>query len=519
MESCNLLMISIMESKYINLGISQLTGYLRNRGFTVDMLFFHDGESNEYIMSQIGCRHTHYAFSVSQTNFSRIVKFVKNIKARDINAIVIFGGPFSSMYYEDISNDVPEVDYFVLGDGEIPTEYLLSGGQIEGYPYIYSPKHSSSSYQQYHNEDISWDIADDYFLSDGKKRHIHSIISKNNVCSGSCTFCCIEKSSHIVYKPVDIILTEILKYNNSYGVSHFYFIDNDLFDPGNETAKERIAELCDKLIKLGRDLHFYCSAKATAFRDTQSDHTLLEKMYLAGFDSVFFGIEAANDDDLKLYNKKNRVADNYLSLQLLREHKIHPDIGFICFNPYSTLSRIKENFKFLIDAQIEDITHYTQSFLEIYKGSPFYTLAVKQQLLNKQYNYMHLDEYRFVSEDAEKITQIVMFLKEKFKNNKEFLTEDGWARFAVFFNGLRRHNKDLEVYVDEFDNLKQKYIDLLRSYFSKLYLDGDIQYCRYSYNDFLKEYRRNKKEMHQLRTRIILSNIRSSKPAPIISYP
>lgn len=89
----------------------------------------------------------------------------------------------------------------------------------------------------------------------------------------------------------------------------------------------------------------------------------------------------------------------------------------------------------------------------------------------------------------------------------------------VFFNGLRRHNKDLEVYVDEFDNLKQKYIDLLRSYFSKLYLDGDIQYCRYSYNDFLKEYRRNKKEMHQLRTRIILSNIRSSKAAPIISYP
>lgn len=511
MEKCSLLLISIMESKYINLGISQLAGYLRNQGFAVDLLFFHDGESDDYIISQIDCRHSHYAFSISQTNIVRVHRIVKSIKICNKNSKIIFGGSFASMYYEEISKDVPLVDYIILGDGEIPMKHLLTGNALEEYPYIYTQNELSQNYESYNNHIVDWEIAEDYFCSDNKKRHIHSIISKNNVCTGSCTFCCIKKSNHIEYKSIDTMISEIVKFNNLYGVSHFYFIDNDLFDPGNESAKDRIFKFCEKIVDLKKDFHFYCSAKVATFTDTESDNELLEIMYIAGFDSVFLGIEAANNDDLKLYNKRNRVHDNIVSLQLLRKHRIHPDIGFICFNPYSKLSTIKENFNFLIYAKIEDITHYTQSFLEIYKGSPFYNLSMKQNLFGEKYDYMHLDEYKFISDDADMLNSIVSFLKEKFKNNEEYAIEDGWARFAVFYNGLLRHDKSLQVFLDEFDLLKQQYIDLLYAYFSKLYIDNSVEYCRVNYEQFLNEYRNNKREMQKLRTRIIMKNIRNNK--------
>jgi len=504
-------MISIIESKYINLGISQLAGYLRHHGVNVDLLFFHDGESNDYIISQIGCNYTYYAFSISQTNVVRIQNIVKVIKRNDIDSKIIFGGSFASMYYEEIARDIPLVDYIVLGDGEVPMMHLISGKPLNDYPYIYTSKNLSSHYEMYQNNIIDWEIAEDYFVSNNKKRHIHSIISKNNICTGSCTFCCTYKSRHIEYKPIDTMVSEIIKFNDLYGVSHFYFIDNDLFDPGNQFAKERIFKFCEKVLELGKDLHFYCSAKATTFKDNESDNALLEIMYMAGFDSVFLGIEAANNDDLKLYNKKNRVDDNINSLDLLRKHKIHPDIGFICFNPYSSLSTLKDNFQFLIDSKIENITHYTQSFLEIYKDSPLYNLAKKQNLLGEKYDYMHLDQYKYISHDADKIISIVSFLKEQFKDSQEFAIEDSWSRFAVFYNGLLRYNKSLEVFNEEYNLLKQQYFDSLHWYFSKLYIDNDIEFCRTNFDRFLLEYQNNKKELYKLRARIIMKDIRSHK--------
>ena len=82
---------------------------------------------------------------------------------------------------------------------------------------------------------------------------------------------------------------------------------------------------------------------------TQEDKELLKLMSKAGFASMFVGIEAANDKDLKIYNKKARTEDNYTIMRLLREADIYPVIGFINLNPYSTHQTVKINLDFLIN--------------------------------------------------------------------------------------------------------------------------------------------------------------------------
>lgn len=69
----------------------------------------------------------------------------------------------------------------------------------------------------------------------------------------------------------------------AFGVKKFYFCDDDLLDPNNELIRERIEELCNKIIALNYKLVFTCFIKAVSFRNTEEDRRLLLFMYKAGF--------------------------------------------------------------------------------------------------------------------------------------------------------------------------------------------------------------------------------------------
>ncbi|QNU66242.1 cobalamin B12-binding domain-containing protein [Ruminiclostridium herbifermentans] len=498
-----------MQKNYFNLGVSQLAGYLRRQGIQTDLLFFDSDQSDDYIFSHAFHEYTHYGFSINQENLIQAMRIAERIKYHDKAAKIIFGGPFASIYFEEIAENCSFVDYIILGDGEIPMEYLLSGKPLSGYPYIYTPGNTSASHKLYRNNKIDWEFAEDYYYSKNGDGNIHCMLTKNNICTGHCTFCTERRSSHIEYREIDKIVSEIVRLNDLYNTSYFFFVDDDLFDPGDQFAKQRIYELCEKIIELKRNLHFYCYAKATTFKDTESDNALLDIMYKAGFDTVFLGVEAANEQDLTLYNKTNCVNDNYLSMKLLNDHFIYPTIGFICFNPFSTLNTIKENFQFLIKSKVHELRHYIKAFLEIYKGSSLYNLAKKQNALGEDYNYLNLDKYKYISEDSERLTSIVNFLNEKFTSNEMFNTfDDGWAQFSVYYYGVLRYNKSLIGFREEYDILEQQYFDIIYWYFGKLYIDNDIEFCRNNYDLFIKNLNENIKKMHRLKSRIAKKDIK-----------
>ena len=508
MKENKLLLISILERQYNNLGISQLAGYLRSQGKKVDLLFFHKNEDDDFILNQTIGEHTHFAFSVFQSNIVQIKRISQKIKERNEKVRIIFGGPFATIYYREIARDIACVDYIVLGDGEIPMMRLLSGRT--DYPYIYVRENESDSYLAYRNSAIAnWAPAEDYFHINRGSGHVHCILTKNNVCTGACTFCCTKKSGYIEYRSNESIISEITRLNDLYSISYFYFVDDDLFDPNNHIAKKRIYDLCKALIELNKNLHFYCYAKATTFSDSEYDSALLDVMHMAGFDTVFIGVESANEQDLILYNKKNRIDDNYRSIRLLKEHFIYPMIGFICFNPYSTLNTIKENFLFLINTKVHEFVNYVKSFLEIYKGSPMFKLAEKENLFGDNYNYMNLDDFRFVSDDREVLVKIVTLLRNKFSDD-EFIIAGGWSRFSIYYYGLLRDNKSLMMFMDEYSVLEQKYFDIMYSYFSKLYVENDFKYCEENYSLFVDQYRSNIREMEKLKARIIRKNMKGS---------
>jgi len=67
----------------------------------------------------------------------------------------------------------------------------------------------------------------------------------------------------------------------------------------------------------------------------------------AGLRDILIGLESGRDESLQRLNKMTTVAQNERALEILRNNGIEPNVGFIMFEPDSTLEDIRTNFEFL----------------------------------------------------------------------------------------------------------------------------------------------------------------------------
>ena len=122
-------------------------------------------------------------------------------------------------------------------------------------------------------------------------------------------------------------------------IKDFYFTDPNFFGPG-ERGQQRALRLAT-LLKT-RNIRFGIEARVNDIHeDTVS--ALVE----AGLRHILIGLESGSDRSLKRINKMTTVAQNERAIRILRQYGIEPNIGFIMFEPDSSLVDIRVNFEFL----------------------------------------------------------------------------------------------------------------------------------------------------------------------------
>lgn len=488
-HSNRILFISISSvERFSNTGVDQLAGYLRTKGYHVDIKYFHKHESVEEIKSAVINKYDVYGFSVVGPNYNKCISVMNYIKEREPDCIVYFGGAFATMYFKEMLQENENLDFVVLGDGEEPTEALLmslfnhtkldnenvaSRTDFEGKRACYS-------------EIVSHHPAFDYYEKDGRSENAkktHSMLTKTNVCTGHCAFC-FERKGKIIFRDIDEIVAEIDYVHNKYGVKKFYFCDDDLLDPNDDAIRERIRELCNKIIQLNHKLVLTCFIKAVSFRDNEEDRKLLKLMYKAGFSSTFVGIEAANEGDLRIYNKKAKIPDNYTIMKLLDAAGIYPVIGFINLNPYSTQESIKTNFDFLVQHNIPKVALYI-SILRPYKNTPIYRMMIRDGLINDNYSFDNFMHYSFKDPKIGSIANFVVNRIYRYFDDLEIEFE--WVE-ELYFDCLHVNKACIALY-DEIEMIKKKQQEVMVGFFQKLYVELDLEWCEEHLGelfDFLK---------------------------------
>lgn len=200
-------------------------------------------------------------------------------------------------------------------------------------------------------------------------------------CYGHCTFCCINPfyaaASHWRGRSPENILGEIDMLIAEHGVKNFYFTDPNFFGPGKQ-GQRRAMHLAS-LLK-SRNIRFGIEARVNDIREET-----IKALAEAGLRHILIGLESGKDSSLKRLNKMTTVAQNERAIKILREFSIEPNIGFIMFDPASSLEDVRANLEFLKRNRLLCNLPITANVLYhhqiILKGSPAFHSLRSQGLL------------------------------------------------------------------------------------------------------------------------------------------
>jgi len=344
------------------LGLLSLAGYLKAHSAyhvrVVDALLddLSDDDLTDIIKEEnpdvVGIHTITYAL-LDVLGISRIVHMINpGIK-------VVMGGPHTSIFSEE-SLGFSEIDYIVVGEGEVPfhklLKYLESGDKkllpIPGVmgkeselsrvaiPYIHRdpdslpyPAREMTPYKRY---------------ASVVSKHLPSTtIMGSRGCPYSCTFCYTAGGKKYRPRSVENIFGEIRECLEL-GIREFFF-----FDETFTLDRERVIELCRRIIE--EKIEIYWDVRC---RVDLVDPEILKWMKKAGCQRIQYGVESGNERILGILKKGFTTDAAERAIRWTKEAGIATYADFMIGNPGETLKEIMETINFVARLN-PDYVHYS----------------------------------------------------------------------------------------------------------------------------------------------------------------
>jgi radical SAM superfamily enzyme YgiQ (UPF0313 family) len=307
------------------------------------------------------------------------------VKREGLSGYITGYGFYPSFYYEEILRMCSAIDSVILGEPEpviADLADLLDGharsidipglARLDGYGNITHSRRKPI-------EDL--DSLPFPLRTEGMFSLPEVNLQGSRGCYGQCTFCCINpfyaNGSRWRCRSPENIVAEIDLLIAQRGVKDFYFTDPNFFGPGRQGQKRAI--LLASLLK-SRNIRFGIEARVNDIHDET-----INELAGAGLRHILIGLESGNDVSLQRLNKMTTVAQNERAVNILRKHSVEPNIGFIMFEPYSSLDDIRANLDFLQRNNLLNNLPVTANVLYhhqiVLKGSPAFSALRSRGLL------------------------------------------------------------------------------------------------------------------------------------------
>jgi radical SAM superfamily enzyme YgiQ (UPF0313 family) len=270
------------------------------------------------------------------------------------STIVAGGSHFTSMA-EPILQELKELDYIVLGEGELVFSQLLkhlsqgeNGKGIRSIAYVDDgkvvlqerlppiPNLDSLPLPAYHLIDME---SDAYYWH-GMGRRAFGITTSRG-CGDRCAYCSETKFWEGVWRGRSgkKVMEEISFLHRQYGKSLFVFNENTF-----NWNRKRVEEFLEALGRSGLRIDFWFQSR---IKDILRDEDLIPEMKRLGLYEVMLGIESIHPDVLTRYEKQQSREMAQKAIDILRRNKIMVMANMMFGDWDDSEESLKEAFKFV----------------------------------------------------------------------------------------------------------------------------------------------------------------------------
>jgi radical SAM superfamily enzyme YgiQ (UPF0313 family) len=315
--------------------------------------------------------------------------------------ITLIGGPHATAVPRETLQRYPALDIAVVGEGEETVGELLdalqSGVSLASVPGIVYRSGGDLSATGRRpligNLDSlpfpAWDLLEGfperYLPAPFKVRNLPAaILVTSRGCPNSCIFCdrsVFGTSCHAF--SAEYIVRQMTDLHQRYGIREFSFEDDTFI-----TFKQRLAEICNRLIASKMDISWTCLGRVNHI--TSENLALMRR---AGCWQISFGIESGSQEILNLVNKSISLDQIRHAVQLCRAAGIKAKGFFIAGHPRETRETLRKTLDFALTLPLNDIS---VSLMTPFPGSELYDRASEFGTFNADWENMNLLNAIFV---------------------------------------------------------------------------------------------------------------------------
>ncbi len=396
-----------------NLGLRSIMSYLLGQKYKVILIPFFPDFDAELINAIRDLHPALIGFSIIfQFSLENFRKLMHKLRLNGIQSHFTAGGHFPSLRPKETLELIPELDTIVRFEGELTISELLKyleepdkWTKIDGLAFrknsdiIINPVRKlidnlDSLPIVYRNKPKT--------LGFGIK--MASMLASRG-CFYNCSFCSIrqfygsaEGKLRRTRSPKEVV-KELVSLYKEYDIRFFSFQDDD-FAARSVRQKAWIAEFLSEIDKA--DLSNIIRWKISCRVDDIEENVLL-KMIEHGLMAIYLGVESGSESGLRALNKHVNVKQNIEAIDLIEQNKIALAIGFMLFDPSSTMKSVEENISFL--ENIGENGYFPINFCKMlpYAGTPIEKSLIhdgrlKGTLSNPDYDFLDptLNWYAFL---------------------------------------------------------------------------------------------------------------------------
>jgi anaerobic magnesium-protoporphyrin IX monomethyl ester cyclase len=365
-----------------------MTGYaassLQEAGFEVSLIDARrlacDAAIRQMIETPAELLAIHAVYSWEKT--SELFEMLSRLKTRGYGGNICLFGFFATLAWRDMLERVPEIDYVVVGEPE-DTLVELARSLRAG-----SPARCAGLAARVAGEATLYGLRTPIVPLDRLPFPLRPTLEADATvsvlasrgCYNGCSFCLIPTldAGKAVWRRRSAanVAAEVAGLAE-HGKRDLYCVDPNFIGPG-KVGK-------DGALDLARALSGLAITFGMETRANDITAPVMRSLRDAGLTSLLLGIESGCSRVLKRLGKRTTVAQNARAIAAVRDVGIEPEIGFIMFEPASTLDDVRENLAFLERNRLLDRLGRTANLLYHYhiafKGTPGYRLALERGML------------------------------------------------------------------------------------------------------------------------------------------